>query len=315
MGAGGNEQGVGPTRRLRLLLDANVFISDLISSNREDGGVVEACLDGRLVLVYSQGLLDELESVFVREKFRRWFPLEEGYVLLDVIRAVGEKVEDRPDSEHPKVCVDPDDNYLFSVYEDGRVDVLVSGDKGVRAVHFPGCVIVNPTEARELLNEPHPWGSHLIRGNVEEAVQRMAAEGNGDLFGAVTLFVEALDGIRERQYRREIVTQLVAPGTGSAWLRDLNDVLEMVNGRAIATKPWVMAVDICAMKLVPDLGDTYRSITPTRELTDVLWLTLVRCDSVLDAAGLDPLGVGGWRPHSIGDRPVDPSQIRWEPGR
>ena len=310
MPVGGLGSGANPERRLRLLLDANVFISDLISMKGPAEPVIEACLDGRFVLLYSQGLLDELESVFVREKFRRWFPVEEGYVLLDVIRAAGERVEDRPESEHPKVCVDPDDNYLFSVYEDGRADVLVSGDKGVRAVQFPGCAILNPTEALGLLEKRHSWGSHLIKGSEEEAVASMAAEGNGDLLKVVSMFSAALTGIREGKYHREIVTKLVAPGTEAVWLMDLDEVIELVRDRAIATKPWVMGVDVCAMKLVPDLGDTYRSITPTRELADVVWVTLVRYGSVLDGEGNDPLNVGGWRPHSIGDYPVDPSQIQ-----
>lgn len=310
MTMGGSGQGEGTDRRRRLLLDANVFISDLISTNGLAAPTIEACLDGRFVLLYSQGLLDELESVFVREKFRRWFPVDEGYVLLDVIRVAGERVEDRPEGEHPRVCVDPDDNYLFSVYEDGHADVLISGDKGVRAVQFPGCTVLSPKEALGLLEKQHPWGSHLIKGSEEEAVAMMAAEGNGDLFKVVSMFSEALTGIREGKYRREIVTKLVAPGTEAAWLKDLDEVMTMASGRAIATKPWVMGVDVCAMKLVPDLGDTYRSITPTRELADVVWLTLVRYGSILDGDGSDPLGFGGWRPHSIGDYPVGPSQIQ-----
>lgn len=309
MASGGKDFG---GERLRVLLDANVFIADLISKSGPAVELVEACFDGRFVLLYSEGLLDELEEVFLREKFRRWFSVDEGYVLLDVIRAVGHKVDDRAAEDHPQLCVDPDDNYLFSVYEDGKANVLVSGDKGVRAVNFPGCVILKPAEAVGLLEDPHPWGSYLIRGDEDEAIARMREEGNGLLFDIVTLFSEALEGVREGGYRGEIIAKLVVPGTEEAWLSDLDEVLNMTRDRAIATKPWIMAPDVCAMKLVPDLGDTYRAVTPTQALDDVVWLTLVRCDAVFDGSGRDPLDVGGWRPHSIGLQPLDPALIRRE---
>lgn len=69
------------SNRTRLVLDANIFISELISKRRDSRSLVEACLEGQFELIYSNHLLDEIEDVINREKFRRWFTVNQGLQL------------------------------------------------------------------------------------------------------------------------------------------------------------------------------------------------------------------------------------------
>lgn len=299
-----------PQKPPKLVLDANVFISELIAKRRNGKSLVEACLDGQLELIYSNRLLDELEDVINREKFRRWFTVDQGMQLIDAIVLAGTEVQDRPQSELPQVCEDPDDNYLFALYEDSHANLLISDDKKVRAVNLPGVMIVDRPAANALLEEEHPWGTHLLRGEREEVWKKIEAAGAKKIFDAVSMLFECVEGVRNGKYRVETLEALVVPGTAPYWIRSFEDIFEMIDGRAFGTHPIVISPDLVGVKLVPDPGEVVVPLnTPTR-LTDVLCLTLERCSDVLGEDGVDPLGLGGWRSHTIGDRPLQASEVR-----
>lgn len=297
-------------QRPRLILDANVFISELIAKRRNGKSLVEACLEGQLELIYSDHLLDELEDVINRDKFRRWFTVDQGMQLIDAIILAGTQVSDRPSSEWPQVCEDPDDNYLFALYEDAQANLLVSDDKKVRAVNLSWFTVADRSAANSILEGEHPWGTYLIAGNAAEVWEKVDAAGHRNIFNATNMLITCIEGIMEGEYRKEVLEALVVPGTAASWMRDCNLISEMVNGRSFGTHPIVISPDLVGIKLVPDPGAVVVTLSAPTNLTDVLCLTLERCVDVLDKDGIDPLGFDGWRAHSIGDRPLQASKVR-----
>src|SRR5699024_9682445 len=86
--------------RTRLVIDANIYLSSLRKSEQANQ-LLEACIEGTLVAIYSQHLLGELEDVYSRDKFRKWFTLEEGAALVAAIKLVGTEVPDRLPGDWP----------------------------------------------------------------------------------------------------------------------------------------------------------------------------------------------------------------------
>lgn len=112
---------------MRVVCDANVLISALISSNGVPARIVEAWVSGAFELVMCPKLLGELRDVFNRSKLREVVDpgaaaeyvggLEEGALVLS-----------DPKVERP-VMPDPDDDYLVALAAAGDADCLVSGDR------------------------------------------------------------------------------------------------------------------------------------------------------------------------------------------
>nr|WP_194687744.1 putative toxin-antitoxin system toxin component, PIN family [Corynebacterium glutamicum] len=291
-------------------MDANIFISELISKRRDGRSLVEACLDGQFELIYSNHLLDEIEDVINREKFRRWFTVDQGLQLIDAIVLVGTEIKDRPQTDIPQVCEDPDDNYLFALYEDSDANLLVSDDKRVRAVSLPWVTVADRSTANTILDEKHPWGTHLIVGNREEVWKKIEAAGDRDIFGAACLLLETFKDIHSGKYSVNILQALVVPGTADYWIRDFDKIFKMLNGRAFGTHPIVISPDLMGVKLVPDVGEVVMALESPTALQDVLCLTLECCHDVLGEDGKDALKVGGWRAHSVGYRPLTAAEVR-----
>ena len=69
---------------LRVVIDPGVLIAAVLSAHGSPAGLVGAWLDGVFEIVTSPHLLDELQGVLDREKFRRYLSTEEcaAYVLL-----------------------------------------------------------------------------------------------------------------------------------------------------------------------------------------------------------------------------------------
>lgn len=109
----------------RAVLDPGVLISALISPTGSPARLLLLWLEGAFELIVSPRLLEELRTVLLRPKFRRYATEEEvkGYVA--TIERLAIVVADP--EEVPRVSQDPDDDYLVAL---GRLAsaVVVSGD-------------------------------------------------------------------------------------------------------------------------------------------------------------------------------------------
>ncbi len=86
-----------------------------------------ALRDGAFELVLSPQLIEELDGVLRRERFRRYVTTTEVDDYLKLLRELGVVVDD-PAAAEERLSEDPGDEYLIALARAARVDALVSGD-------------------------------------------------------------------------------------------------------------------------------------------------------------------------------------------
>jgi putative PIN family toxin of toxin-antitoxin system len=111
----------------RAVLDPGVLVSALISPTGTPAQLVARSREGELELIASPYLLDELDGVLQREKFRRYVDLEGVEAYLDLLHRDVALAAD-PEGSPPLRSADPDDDYLITLAHANDA-ALVSGDK------------------------------------------------------------------------------------------------------------------------------------------------------------------------------------------
>lgn len=80
----------------RVVIDPNVFVSALMTKpDSPTLAVARAVTTGKLRFVACPTLLQELSEVAHRERFRRWFTVEDAQHLLDALTLIAEMHPDR----------------------------------------------------------------------------------------------------------------------------------------------------------------------------------------------------------------------------
>ena len=112
---------------MRIVLDANILVSALISEEGYPAQVLAAIKRERVTLVTSAYQIEELRGVLARERLKPYIRPEEAADLLYHLEAVGLVV-----SELPEVSLSPDpkDNPILATAIAGEAELIVSGDKG-----------------------------------------------------------------------------------------------------------------------------------------------------------------------------------------
>lgn len=109
----------------RLIVDTNLWISALLKAPFRQR-LETVLFHSDVQLLISPALLDEFTRVAVRDKFRKYFTVEQALQLLELVRELAVSIQ--PHSE-VKASPDPDDNFLLALALDGHADVLLSGNK------------------------------------------------------------------------------------------------------------------------------------------------------------------------------------------
>lgn len=109
--------------RLRVVLDTNVWVSGLINPGGPPGQLLEAVRGGRIEVVLSWDLADEVLTVLARPELRRFQIGEQDVqevaaLFAPLLPAVDVVVPSR----------DPDDAVVVAAAIGGRTSVLVTGD-------------------------------------------------------------------------------------------------------------------------------------------------------------------------------------------
>jgi uncharacterized protein len=116
----------------RAVLDPGVLVSALITPTGTPAKLLTATRDGSFELIVSPLLLEELEMVLGREKFRRYVGLGVVDQYVELLRRDSAVVAD-PAEQPPIRCADPDDDYLIALAHSCSA-ALVSGDKHLLAL-------------------------------------------------------------------------------------------------------------------------------------------------------------------------------------
>lgn len=110
----------------RAVLDPGVLVSALITPTGTPAKLLSASRSGSFELVVSPVLLEELELVLLREKFRRYLDLDAVDKYVELLGRDAAMAAD-PAEPPPIRCADPDDDYLIALAH-SRSAALVSGD-------------------------------------------------------------------------------------------------------------------------------------------------------------------------------------------
>jgi putative PIN family toxin of toxin-antitoxin system len=110
----------------RAVLDPGVLVSALITPSGTPAKLLLSAGEGDLELIVSPLLLEELELVLRREKFRRYVDSDGVTAYLDLLRRSAEIAVD-PETPPPIRCADPDDDYLIALAHSQNA-ALISGD-------------------------------------------------------------------------------------------------------------------------------------------------------------------------------------------
>ena len=112
---------------MRAVVDANVLISAVLSSQGPSSELLRSARDGGFELIVSELLLAELQRAFGYPKLRKRVPAEKAAAYLSWLRSHGTLADD-PVGPPPISSPDPDDDYLIALAIDRRA-FLVTGDQ------------------------------------------------------------------------------------------------------------------------------------------------------------------------------------------
>jgi len=130
--------------RLRVLADTIVLVA-AVTSNEGVSARLLIAARGRYQLIVSPLLLEELDMVLARPKFRRYLSSDDAHRFVVMVRELAEVVDDPPAPTEP-ITPDPDDDFLVMLAAAADVDVLVSGDSDLTGLHRTGLVVKTPAE-------------------------------------------------------------------------------------------------------------------------------------------------------------------------
>ena len=141
---------------MRVLLDANVFISYLLTpaQNSAVTRIVDAAVLGEFQLLMPEELFDELEeTIRTHEHLARRIPEEVMRTFVDLVLEIAEVIP-RITEPIPALTRDPEDDYLIVYALIGRAEYLVTGDRDLLVLERVESVdILTPNAFRELLSE------------------------------------------------------------------------------------------------------------------------------------------------------------------
>lgn len=131
------------------VIDTNVFVSALLSKQADAATVrvLDAMLDGKIVPLYHQDILEEYNEVLHRSRFH--FKEETIQMIIKAVKQYGVEVFPQPTGE---ILIDMDDLIFYEVVMEKREDdsYLVTGNQK----HYPiRDFIVTPAEMMEIIGQ------------------------------------------------------------------------------------------------------------------------------------------------------------------
>ena len=117
---------------MRIVLDTNVLLSALMTRGTPPNLLYEMWRDGKFDLVSCELQLDEVRAVSRRDELRSRLTHSEVGTLVNLIRRLAIMVESLPEVV---ASPDPKDNYLLALAQAAKVDLLVTGDHALTAIH------------------------------------------------------------------------------------------------------------------------------------------------------------------------------------
>lgn len=135
---------------IRIVLDANVFVSAVLSPAGNPGRILDMAGQGRLKLLLSPAILSEINAVLFYPKLKRLHRKTPKWIDA-FMREFTDMAEVTPgDLPVDVIKTDPSDNIYLACALEGRADFIISGDSHLRDLeNFHEIPIVSPAELLE----------------------------------------------------------------------------------------------------------------------------------------------------------------------
>ena len=131
---------------MRLVLDANVLVSALISPRGAPGEILAAWERDRFDLVVSPATLDELGRVLRYPRIQKKYSLPVDRLEQFLRLIAGQALMVDPPPELAVIKADPSDNRYLECAKAGDAAYIVTGDKHLLALaEFDGTFILPPS--------------------------------------------------------------------------------------------------------------------------------------------------------------------------
>lgn len=128
---------------LRVVVDPNVLISLLIG--KRVTAIAQIFHDARFQIITDDLLLDELDGVARRPKFRKHFPPEKVDQVVYLLEQNAEILP--PATDFRRISRDPADDYLLDLCKRGKATILVTGDNDLLVLEKHGSTrILSPRQ-------------------------------------------------------------------------------------------------------------------------------------------------------------------------
>jgi putative PIN family toxin of toxin-antitoxin system len=138
---------------IRAVLDTNLLVSYLLTHRPPISALIDDHLrQERFTLLSAVVLLEELDRVLRYPRLQRYYGQEDRVRYVALVAALSEVV-DLPASV-PRICRDPDDDWVIACAVAGGGDVIVSGDGDLLALGSVGEIpILTAAQFLALLDE------------------------------------------------------------------------------------------------------------------------------------------------------------------
>jgi putative PIN family toxin of toxin-antitoxin system len=126
---------------IRAVSDTNLLVSYLIAHRPPIATLIDQHLaQEHFILVSGAVLLEELDRVLRYPRLQRYYTEQMRTQYVALVAALGAIVE-LPESV-PRICRDPDDDWVIACAVAGEADVIVSGDEDLLTLNQVGTIPV-----------------------------------------------------------------------------------------------------------------------------------------------------------------------------
>ncbi|MGB7236971.1 MAG: putative toxin-antitoxin system toxin component, PIN family [Rhodococcus sp. (in: high G+C Gram-positive bacteria)] len=137
---------------LRVVLDANIFVSAAISIGPSHRILQAALANAGVQALLCPALIAEVESVLSRPRLRRRISAENARVFVDDMTMLLDLVPDPLAA--PAVTRDPNDDYLVALAREHGADWIVTGDNDLLEWEDQTPPAITPAAFEALLGDP-----------------------------------------------------------------------------------------------------------------------------------------------------------------
>lgn len=133
----------------KVIFDTNIWISFLIGKRLQN--IKDLIADQQIVIILSEALLLELQTVTQRPRLKKYFPEQKVAELIEFLRAVGQVHQPVVNNQLSR---DAKDNFLLDLAETSKAEFLVTGDKDLLVLNpFRKTQILTPADFEEAVRK------------------------------------------------------------------------------------------------------------------------------------------------------------------